>query len=770
MGSLSGKVVNSKTNEGIEGAEVLLRFAGTTATRSTKTNSKGEYEFKTLAKNEYTAKASAKGYRSATTFTRVTNDTKLNFRLIPILEKGLPVIGVKGPIKQSTETLINTFTPYLEKNQLLITKTAENTQKSLAEQIAPVQEQINEKFGFSGEKLEDGINYLQRETTNLVDRTKTDLSYQIGSTQSNLLKQSNANATFVGNIVTNEASNTKQWTQAEFEKLVKEVGYIQAAQIVGAQQMGETVGGAIDGIVNWIGEQIANAFKIVINWFLGVLQTVAQTIWGFVDWAMTSLANLIYPTVRNFIRRLTGALQLGSPQQDIEESMNELTSTYMTRVTGLIEKSLASAYDITRAKGDAEQTAAIVLGLAGTGIALGMAADVIHPLKKFGMLEAATTVFGYMGIRALAAPIVTVPYNEGVRTALTQHYRQAYRLTLPAPAALSKMLHYDLLTQDQFTDYVSRQGYDDVFMDGFKAASYNIPDTRTLFELYWRNIISEADLKTWLKRSGVHPDIIDNQLELTKLIPPAPDLIQMVVREAFKELAPERMRVYWEDAPAIFAENMLKKGFSQDWSNRYWMAHWLPMPLTAAREAVHRGFITMEDYDFLLRIADFHPMWREPLKKIVYRTWRLRDMRIGWELGKLDDEALKRRLLDYGYPPDDVEPIMDVMKSYALQAEISAVRNEMIKDYVDGFIDEATLRSDLTEIGTPDMVADYYVRKAVRMYNRNRSNELIKVYTKALEKDKIPELEFKGKLQEIGISTDRIQNFIDVSTAKKKYA
>ena len=515
--------------------------------------------------------------------------------------------------------------------------------------------------------------------------------------------------------------------------------------------------GALSGVAGALGDGL----KVVYQYIIGGLQWAATQIAGFVSWAIDSLKTYFEPVVVDLTNRMTMGLKGGSPPIEIEESMKELVNTYYNEVTTQIEKTTESPLNLDEVVGIGTAIATTTMGVTALVMALSLGGDAVHPQKELGIRDLSKTLLSYIGANRLAAPMIVVPHEEGVVTGLKQYFKRIYRLGVPSSRDLVTFLFRGKIDEDRFKDYMARQGYPDFFMDAFKEAGYTIADMKVLFELMWREEITEDEVKSWMAKQGVHPDLILPLVSLSRLIPPAVDLVTMVVREAF---IPE----FVTPAPAVFAVNMKKKGYSKEWADRYWTMHWVPMPITQAADAVHRGYMTEDEYDTLLKIHDFHPMWRGLLKKVVYRTFRIRDMRIGWELGVLSDDELTKRLMDYGYSKEDVGVVANITKHYALAAEIGDVRREIIADYVEGFITVETLRANLTAIGTAASVMDYYVEKAKMRASRDLDKEKVKLIRAGFKSGVLTEEEAVGQMQELGLRNDTISVYIELDKMKRK--
>jgi len=273
---------------------------------------------------------------------------------------------------------------------------------------------------------------------------------------------------------------------------------------------------------------------------------------------------------------------------------------------------------------------------------------------------------------------------EGIITLATQMPDTQIAAMLAAKGIMSdEDLHYA----------AAWHGIQDRWADGLKVGQYTFPDFNTGLNLLWRGVIDSGKLLLWLKRQAITDEDAGYMLKLAEQIPPSQDLVTMVVREAWE---PANVT----PAPDIFAKYMAMRGFSKDWSDRYWTAHWLPMPIQYGYANLHRGFWTKEQFDELLRIADIHPRWREAIYNVAFLPPTIRELGYGYDVGvySLDDIKMYRRW--GGLSEKDAEKSSLAMVAYRTEAEREAVRRDYLHLYVNGNISREDFETALKSIGT----------------------------------------------------------------------
>jgi len=214
-----------------------------------------------------------------------------------------------------------------------------------------------------------------------------------------------------------------------------------------------------------------------------------------------------------------------------------------------------------------------------------------------------------------------------------------------------------------------------------------------------------------LRRIGIHDNYFPLYKELAYQIPPVADIITMAVREAFTPAIAEKFGQY-EDYPPDLETWAEKKGLSREWSERYWAAHWSLPSAGQGFEMLHRGLITRDDLDMLLRALDVMPFWRAKLTGIAYRRLTRVDIRRMYGVGVLTEKEVYEAYLELGYNERDARRMSDFTVRQILATQSKFTTRDIISAYTKYMISRSDARSLLIAIGVKSENIEFVISTA----------------------------------------------------------
>jgi len=311
-------------------------------------------------------------------------------------------------------------------------------------------------------------------------------------------------------------------------------------------------------------------------------------------------------------------------------------------------------------------------------------------------------------------------------------------------------------------------GFDEASLDGYDSLINQLLTTNDYQHLRLREAMSDEAVRVKLRQANIQDDDIDHLFELSKLIPPPNDLIRMAVREAFDESFIGRFQTA-ENLPPDFVEWAKKQGMSEEWSRRYWIAHWqLPSPnqvfemLHRLRPGVGEVTVTPEIVSDYLRAADYSPFWRDKLQAISYAPYTRVDVRRMYKTGVLNEAQVKEAYLDLGYDDTHAQALTRFTIAYEAEEESGIVRSSVLQAYGDGMIDRSTAEGMLSSGGYDTTTVAFYLdnvdfRQALEV-NQIKLTNIKRQFIEGL----LDESSVNSKINELNLPGERVTALMDL--------
>jgi len=513
-----------------------------------------------------------------------------------------------------------------------------------------------------------------------------------------------------------------------------------------------TLANIINSVWGWISEHV--------NWLWSQLSTYIRTLWGWVseglNWLWFQLSGSLgflwgsISTGLNWLwSQLSGGLQnlWGYISGGLDSLGAYLTGVFNASVETLNNGITWMGAEISSALEDAGKT--LLTAFDGMGNAISGAMGGIFSgfgLVDPGAVEASTLDWMYH------SPIIDVSGSpwwaykpigdikvETIRLAneQRQHWFRGYILSLLVEGA--SLGQIETPSTMLFTEPATKASMD-LAGEWFKLPydiGFTIPAQR-----YWNSVY-------------------------TPNIPPYQDVIEIYVREGYRE-------DHWVELPAEMVQNFMELGYSDYWTKRLWGKHWVYPSPTQLYEMLHRSAgnfpeigVTSDILREMLKLHDFEPKWRMPLEAISWNTWRIYDIRTGWEMGELSDEALVKRLIDTGYEPKDARLLAEVQKMFVLRTEIDGLLSESDMDFIGGWISEDQLTANYAATPYNLGIVEMRVSKAKLRQERADKADLKAALINRYVKGDLSETEFSQELSHLGIQQNRIAIEVTKANATK---
>jgi len=356
-------------------------------------------------------------------------------------------------------------------------------------------------------------------------------------------------------------------------------------------------------------------------------------------------------------------------------------------------------------------------------------------------------------------------YQIGVTPFIHRYFMTKYRPSIPDEDTLITLRRYNVITADKYAAYMAFHGYSVDFTNQLFLATQRPIDVARATESLWRGKLGVDAYKQILKENMIRDEHIDFLVDLTELIPPAPDLIQMVVREAFD---PKQV----VSAPEVFAEYMAKKGYKQPWPDRYWTAHFFRAAIGRIEDRYCRGALTESGLRAWYTLADIHPGDHDHLLGTIYSAPTRIDARFGYATGVYAHDDLVRFNRMRRMSPSDADTSARAQELYLLRDEVTRMASAAETDFLDDVLTEDELRANLEALRFSAEEVEYRVtlalhKKAMALRRIPRTtqknvlvdeiNRLASAAQKDFEDDVIDEAVLRADLTALQFTAEEIE-------------
>ena len=340
-------------------------------------------------------------------------------------------------------------------------------------------------------------------------------------------------------------------------------------------------------------------------------------------------------------------------------------------------------------------------GLASGGFseeALGVYDNLVQ--AKWPVNALAASAFWLIAETSKFSSIASVIGAEGA-------YKAARDLTpaRPDPSTAWKMLFTDEGMRSKVYSALRDLGWDDDYIAALEKVNRVHTDAGSAMSLWRRGKLGTDTFTHRLETLGFDTTAISDLKLLKELIPGPGDLVRFGVREAWDDSVAARWG-YDADFPAPFAEWMEKQGFSREWAQRYWRAHWVLPSVGQGFEMLHREIISEGDLKELLRISDIPERWRDHLVDVAYHPYTRVDVRRMHKLGILSEDDVLRAYKDLGYDGEKAANMTAFTLAYNVDSKEGQAaeyrdltRTIVTSAFQKGLLTEAEATTRLLEIG-----------------------------------------------------------------------
>jgi hypothetical protein len=509
-----------------------------------------------------------------------------------------------------------------------------------------------------------------------------------------------------------------------------------------------TLSSAVSGVVT----QISNLFSDSLKWLTDTLasawdvlkglgaqiSTAVGDLWTSIEDSLSSLQTVITDALTAAQNTLSGALTTA------QDALNGAITGAQTALSGALDTAGSTI-------SGALETAQGVLMDAFDGMGNAISGTIGGILSGFGSIDIGAVMSSHTGGAAqMASAIISLGLFHSPITP-DEAFQWATPFIIQVTSAATS-LHIANIAAE-----AASLGQIDVTL----SEVWEYPETKAAMS-------AAGELSAMPIKEGMFPAfkryILKNYVPF---VPNLSSLMDVYAKEGY-------LADHWVEIPDGLINDFAENGYSLEWAQKIWGAHWKHPDLSQLIEMLHRTMgtspqigITQTIIEDMLKIEAYAPKWRNPLALINWRTWPLRDIRTGWETGDLSDPDLVNRIVDAGYSPEDAPLIADNQKLMVLRSEIDALGVQTTDDYVAGWITEDQLRADLEATPYRAEVIELRIAKAKMQRARALKTDLKAALGDRYLKGDLTDAEFTQELSRLGVTQEWISSEVTRIQAKK---
>jgi hypothetical protein len=181
-------------------------------------------------------------------------------------------------------------------------------------------------------------------------------------------------------------------------------------------------------------------------------------------------------------------------------------------------------------------------------------------------------------------------------------------------------------------------------------------------------------------------------------IPNYSDLINMRVKEKITQPA--------------FVQNLAYLGYSKEWADLIWDAHFQAPGLNDILTAWRRGEITEQRVDELMILVDLDPFYKQVFDTRKYVDPSLSLARFMFETGSINEAQVRDIVHRNGFRPDDTERLTDFVLHFQERRYRQRYITALATGYTRGVVAKDELSKSVIDAGYTQGTADWIVKSA----------------------------------------------------------
>jgi hypothetical protein len=318
------------------------------------------------------------------------------------------------------------------------------------------------------------------------------------------------------------------------------------------------------------------------------------------------------------------------------------------------------------------------------------------------------------------------------------------------------------LSLDGYHNGMRNFGYVPDVADAMLKTVQQYLDPSGRIHLGWREGKGDDEIVTELVENGYNPDDAVKMVKVSHYYPSPGDLIRWQAKEVFE---PEMIAKYGLDDEfgKIELAPFRAAGMTKEQSLNYWRAHWEHASWTEVQEMLFRGQLEESDVRDWFRLVEIPPFWRDKMIHVAYHPYTRVDVRRMHKLGVIDDDGLKRALMDIGYDSERAEGMKAFYIKYNKQSgenpDRDLTRSIIEKAYRVGTISPNELEGGLTTLGYDEDDVSFMRAILDQDESLDRAADWIGLLRSQVKAGLLDPVEAKNKLAAMGLASTAVDHW-----------
>lgn len=416
---------------------------------------------------------------------------------------------------------------------------------------------------------------------------------------------------------------------------------------------------------------------------------------------------LITPYLASIMNEATESLMPGSPKKEIKDASDKLTKALMKALEDSVPKKGSSPpkLEVLLASAAAVIGTNMALYISTSGVTMGL--DLLHPLKEIGFREAGADLVASFQLPSMIGPTLQAPIWSGIIAPLRMRMNQKYPYLAPESSILPYLRAKGLITEEVYQDNMRYYALDETWSNHMLANTIRYPSFSELRIMVHRGELTWDVARAALEKSLIGAEYLDAFEGLVPGVPGAGDLVDMAVREAYQARSGD------DEMPERFVVEMAKWGFDEEACLWFWRKHWRLPDVGQVYRMNQREIGIPQSLDEFLKWADYAPEWRKPLEDLSWNLPGRIDARWMFRWDQIDVTELRDLLVKNGLDPEYADGVAIATAKNQFLSDINRQVANIKADYSRGYSIEATLRSELGDLGLRSELVEFHVLDAL---------------------------------------------------------